>query len=231
MVAGPIIKGAPYSADLVTETTRVLADGNHIRLVVTVRVYRDSDGRTRREQRLDELIGTAAGAGLPPIVFIQDPVAGVSYTLHPDQHLARWRRLRTRPAPSPESPRPAPRMAPRGGPGGPGGGGRGWRREQLGRQNMEGLPVEGTRTVSTIPPGQAGNEQPLQVVDERWFSSELQTDVLIRRSDPRNGETVTRLTNISRAEPGHSLFERPQDYRRVEGRQGGGPIPPPDGRD
>jgi hypothetical protein len=45
-------------------------------------------------------------------------------------------------------------------------------------------------------------------------------DVLTRRSDPRNGDTVTKLVNISRAEPNHALFEPPADYKVVEdGRQ------------
>lgn len=38
-------------------------------------------------------------------------------------------------------------------------------------------------------------------------------NILTKRSDPRTGETVTKLTNISRAEPAHALFEPPADYK------------------
>src|SRR6185312_13453955 len=44
---GRTVKGAPYSADVVTESTHTLADGNHIRQSSTSKVYRDSEGRTR----------------------------------------------------------------------------------------------------------------------------------------------------------------------------------------
>ena len=96
--------------------------------------------------------------------------------------------------------------------------------ESLGSKTIEGVNAEGTRTTITIPAGQEGNEQPMQTVIESWYSPDLQTVVLSRRNDPRNGETVTRYTNISRAEPAHSLFELPADYA-VEQTQGRGPRP------
>ena len=52
---GAVVKGAPFSADVTTETTMVLQDGNHIRQTSSLRLYRDSDGRTRREQSLNSV--------------------------------------------------------------------------------------------------------------------------------------------------------------------------------
>src|SRR5215203_991484 len=49
---GKVVKGAPYSGDAVTETIQTLADGNRIINRITSSVYRDSEGRTRREQSL-----------------------------------------------------------------------------------------------------------------------------------------------------------------------------------
>ena len=69
----------------------------------------------------------------------------------------------------------------------------------------------------TIPAGEIGNELPINIVSERWYSPELQTIVMTRRSDPRMGETVYRLTNINRSEPARSLFEVPADYTVKEG--------------
>ena len=37
-------------------------------------------------------------------------------------------------------------------------------------------------------------------------------NVMTSHSDPRSGETVYKLTNISRANPARSLFEPPPDY-------------------
>ena len=86
----------------------------------------------------------------------------------------------------------------------------------LAPQMMEGVQVEGTRTTVTIAAGAIGNELPIAIVTERWYSPELKTVVLSRRADPRFGETVYRLVNIVRAEPGAELFEIPAGYRLDE---------------
>jgi hypothetical protein len=78
----------------------------------------------------------------------------------------------------------------------------------------------------TIPAGQMGNEAAIQIVTERWYSAELQTVVMSRHSDPRVGETVYRLANVSRAEPAPSLFQAPADYKVTDARGGRGPMPP-----
>ena len=88
--------------------------------------------------------------------------------------------------------------------------------ESLGTRQIEGVAAEGTRTTVTIPAGQIGNLNPINMVTERWFSKDLQMAVLITRRDPRSGETVYRLTNIVRAEPPPDLFSVPSDYRVVD---------------
>jgi hypothetical protein len=86
------------------------------------------------------------------------------------------------------------------------------RSETLQPREIEGLHAEGTKTTMTIPAGAIGNALPIEVVSERWYSPELGVVVLTRRSDPRFGETVYRLTNIVRAEPAADLFEVPADF-------------------
>ncbi len=82
-------------------------------------------------------------------------------------------------------------------------------KEDLGQQMIEGVTAKGTRTTTVIPAGTVGNEQPIRIVSEEWFSPDLQVLVLTRHSDPRTGETTYRLANISRNEPAKSLFEAP----------------------
>ena len=84
--------------------------------------------------------------------------------------------------------------------------------ESLGTQAIEGVEATGTRTTTTIPAGTIGNEQAIKIVSESWYSPELQTMVLTKRSDPRFGETSYKLTNIVRAEPSPALFEVPAGY-------------------
>jgi len=84
--------------------------------------------------------------------------------------------------------------------------------ESLGQQTMEGISVTGTRTTRTITAGAIGNDQPIEIVSETWYSAELQMVVMSKHSDPQIGETTYKLTNIQKAEPPHSLFQVPANY-------------------
>lgn len=90
--------------------------------------------------------------------------------------------------------------------------------EPLGKQMVEGVEAEGTRSTQIIAAGAMGNERVMEVTTERWFSQELQMYVLTKSNDPRSGESTQRLTNLSRSEPDASLFQPPADYtiREVE---------------
>jgi hypothetical protein len=233
---GRVVKNAPYSADVITETTQALPDGNRIHQTNSTRVYRDSDGRTRREQSLRSLGGLAPNADLPQMVFITDPVAGFNYAVNAKDRTA------TKNAWAPPRGRgdaPGGRGAGRGqqpqqqqdaAPMGRFRGGRAnqnIRTESLGQQNMDGVLANGTRTTLSIPAGQMGNDQPIQIVTETWYSKELQMVVYSKHSDPRSGETVMRLENVSRSEPARSLFDVPADYKVTEGRGFRGRPPAP----
>jgi hypothetical protein len=88
--------------------------------------------------------------------------------------------------------------------------------EQLGTTFIEGLAVEGVRTTMVIPAGQIGNEQPINIVSERWTSPDLKVLVMSKQSDPRFGETTYRLTNLTRGEPSPQLFEIPGDFKIID---------------
>jgi len=87
--------------------------------------------------------------------------------------------------------------------------------EELGTQNIEGVDAEGSRTITTIPEGAIGNERPIEITYEKWYSRELQLVVMSKHNDPRFGEQTYRLTNIVRSEPDPSLFSPPNGYRLV----------------
>lgn len=84
--------------------------------------------------------------------------------------------------------------------------------ESLGTQTIEAVSAEGTRTTRTIPAGQIGNERPIEIVSEVWTSPDLQMIVLSKRTDPRFGETVYKLTDIKRVDPEPSLFQVPSGF-------------------
>jgi hypothetical protein len=85
-------------------------------------------------------------------------------------------------------------------------------KEDLGIQSVEGVPAKGTRTKPTSPAGAIGDEQPITIVSEEWYSTDLQALVMTKHSDPRSGETTYRLTNLVRSEPDASLFELPAKH-------------------
>jgi len=216
---GKVVKGAPYSATAITESVQTLSNGARITNKTTASIYRDSEGRTRREMTLDR-IGPFATADEPTqLIFINDPVAGVHYILDQRSHTARKMAAppedgpRRRPPTEKTAERTPDRAHEKAHPEG--------KTESLGKQVIEGVEAEGVRSVITIPEGKIGNDRPIEIVSERWDSPELQTVVLSKHNDPRFGETIYRLTSINRAEPAQTLFEVPADYKVEEGRPGG----------
>lgn len=224
------VKSAPYTATINNESIQTLADGNRIVQTNTGTVSRDSQGRTRQDAAFPA-IGNLLAASAPHLVFIQDPVAGTSYTLNLTDKTA-WKNpmplggtdgpdaavgtffIQT-PIGTPPAHPPAPPMialakhlatdeqleA---------------NTESLGSQTLEGVVVSGVRTTHTIPAGQIGNDRPISIVTEVWTSTDLKTIISSKRNDPRMGEQTFRLTNIVRAEPDPSLFTVPADFKIVD---------------
>ena len=294
-VRGAAVSGAPYSGEEVNETNQVLADGTRIHRETRTTVYRDSQGRTRRET--------------PDNITITDPVTNATYALDPKnmtgQKLSMTgipviKRLSTTSpatltsqtvatAGSADASRSGSFGAVLEAPGtaassttltvttsknGPtsitvngvpldekavaeamakakvngstqtinferrevttavGGGsgaapasGRALRifrfstkpkGESIGNQMIEGVNAEGVRNVTTIETGSLGNDRPIQIVTESWYSPELQMVVMSKHSDPMTGEEVFRLTNINRGEPAAYLFQLPAGYQIAE---------------
>jgi hypothetical protein len=230
------VKGAPYSAETVNESTQTLVDGNRIVQHTSGRVYRDSEGRVRREED-GPPVGNV-GPERPMMVrrsgniSIVDPVAGVSYTLDPERHIAfktevgtsamimqdalKRRLMETQAQNSvvqfkiQGDAEPASVGIARSG--GGAGDTRQHTEETLTPKQIEGILAEGRRSTTIIPAGTIGNDQPITIVSEEWKSPDLGVLVMTDHKDPRNGESSYRLLNISRGEPDASLFQVPADY-------------------
>jgi hypothetical protein len=208
-IANKVVQGAPYTAQAVTQFTRTLADGNRIQRTTTAAVARDSDGRTRTERTLEAIgpLTASRSRGGVKTVFIDDPVAGISYVLDPDSHTFRQRPIALRGprnGPAPQETRMLARDA-------------AVKTEELGAQVIQGVTAQGKRVTRTIPAGQAGNQLPIDILTETWYSPDLQAVTMSKTSDPRFGETLYQLTNVNRAEPDHALFVVPPDYTIQEG--------------
>jgi hypothetical protein len=236
-----VVKGKPYSADMSTETVQTLTDGNRILHRTVSKFYRDSDGRTRRE----ETFGNVDPEHPSPHevkVFVDDPVNGTAFVLDPGsktaEKLQRPRiffderngeddatQIMSKPVNDSE-------IGEQSGPG---------RmmikfrdehsgnpnavvmqlpdekrdvvKEDLGTRNIEGVDCSGTRQTITIPASEVGNEKPISIVTETWFAPAIGAVVQSSSDDPRYGKTTYQLTNVKLSEPARSLFEPPAEFR------------------
>ena len=241
-----VVTGAPYSAEVITESIQVLADGNRIVHRTTGRVFRDGQGRTRRE--------TDREGGQPQSVFISDPVSGVSYALDPEAKVAVKSQTAVWTARDGAAGAPLTFVAegisltfePRADPAEfqlqkiiqqkielaeagqhvsvgnplttPAAAGRTIEKvEKLAAREIEGVSAEGTRTTRTIPVGAIGNERPIEMVTEEWRSADLKVLVSTTTSDPRTGESTYKLVNIVRGEPNAANFEVPAGFTVRDG--------------
>src|SRR5215470_9296697 len=213
MHPGKVVTGAPYSAVRITETTQTLADGTTINRKIQTSVFRDSQGRLRRETTMPAIGPLAANGQSKTFIVIHDPVAGTAYELHPDQKTAVQLRGRPGGKKNPDALQGKfeshlqQEIA------------NGTiKKEDLGTQTISGLSTQGTRYTRTIPAGQIGNSKPIAVTNEVWYSPDLQIVVKSTHADPRFGTTTYTVSNIQRQEQAASLFAVPADYTVTQGR-------------
>ena len=235
MDAAPI-KGAPFCATIVTEHTQVFADGNRIHTTDNSTLCRDREGRTRREAGLN-LLGAVPQKSPTKLITIVDPVEGFRYVLDTKEKIARQMAISSLPSPASGSANGIGQMVKAGGVmvhegGGVAGPDIFFRKigqssdeplpttENLGDQTIEGIHATGTRVTTTIPSGSMGNEQPMVVTSERWYSPELKATVMTKHNDPWAGELKTQFTSVNTSEPDRSLFTVPGDYKIVDEKAG-----------
>jgi TonB family protein len=232
------VKNAPFSGEMVCESIQTLADGNRIVNRTSTIFYRDREGRIRRESSVKIRDANTGEYKEHKMIQVSDPFGGQNFTLDPQNLTAQ--KFTTSPRPMKEIegirtfqyanaggiPNPTviarsnvcgPRLvAPVGGvlpnAGASVGPNVETKNESLGTHVIEGVAAEGTRITHTIPAGSINNERPIEIIYDRWYSRELQLDVLIKLADPRSGESIQQLTNINRGEPDPALFEIPPDY-------------------
>ena len=202
---GKVVTGAPFSAAATAETKQTLSDGTTISRTMQTNLFRDAQGRVRREVTMPA-VGPLAASGTPRrFIMIQDPVAGAGYMLDPSKKVAHKMPQHVHGRPGGDSPDAAQQWKH------PGDNGN-VIKESLGTQTVNGVSVQGTRYTRTIPAGQVGNDKPLTVVKEEWYSPDLQIVVQSKHSDPFTGTATYTVTNIQRTAPNATLFSVPSGY-------------------
>jgi hypothetical protein len=203
---GPVL-GRPFSAAEVRKTIQFLGDGTRLEHSDTTRFYRDGQGRMRAESLKR--------------VEIFDVIAGFEYDLNPESKTYKKSAIPDKTASmllavvgstsvTSFSSDPQAELA-----------GKQARRrnsnlaqvtEELPSVTLNGLSIRGSRVTITIPVDAIGNNREMKVVNERWYSSDLQVLVKSSNSDPRFGVSTYELTEIVQAPPDPLLFQVPADY-------------------
>jgi hypothetical protein len=205
-----VVKGVPYSALGTSETVTTLADGNRIVRQNRIRLWRDSDGRTRSEFSLSSIGGPLPLELNTTVTVIDDPATRERYMLQRSEKIAvtmpivpcRADSAASEPDLTVGPPRP------------PGFGMKMSAPVKLGERTLNGEKLAGSRIEGTIPAGAIGNEQPIRMSAEQWYGKDLQVVVEATYQDPRSGETKYKLSEIRRDEPDAKLFRVPDDYTR-----------------
>jgi hypothetical protein len=286
------VSGKPMYAEFVTEHHQSFTDGNRISRSTTSSIYRDAQGRIRRESQLS-LPGMPAGVSASIFITIVDHQLGFGYVLDPQEMVAHRYELNAA-GPSyiarliaqangsallSSDPKPSAEAAANSAPSSTAGAetshwrlhpfsshhdrpstdstgspasmsaganssslGSGFlpeesglagapsmridqpflaapnpvRTENLGEQIILGFRARGTRVITTLPAGQIGNDRPINIVSEQWFSPELELVMRSMHHDPWAGEFTTTVTRVIRGDQPASLFEVPVPYKIID---------------
>jgi len=195
----PPMANAPFSAVVTTEWVRHFDTG----AVQTLRnhrlVARDGEGRIFQERRF--LVPDDTNGSRLTQTEIADPAQRRLYVCHPDQRSCELHPYNGSVLPPPLMPA-GPNLV----------------REELGPNVVSGVATVGTRETTTLNAGAFGNDKPVSVTKEFWYSKELGVNVLTKRDDPRSGLQTLTVTNIALADPDPALFHPPADAKIVGAR-------------
>jgi len=194
------VTGKPFSATETRRSVQVLANGTKIESSDSNQLYRDDQGRTRVEQTID---GRTVTVIMDPVARFVAILDRAGKTVHKNAIPAEM----VNGSVSVQEGKVMVRMGTAEGPGA-----QHLTVATLGDKVVNGVTATGTREKRTIPAGAIGNDHDLELVDERWYSADLQVLVKSVSSDPRFGETTYQLTNIVRTAQDPALFQIPSDY-------------------
>jgi len=226
---GPwVITGSPFCADIVTTRTQTLADGNRLQNTSTEHFCRDSKGRVRRE--ITPIASRTSQTHVVRMISITDPTTNTAVTLNPLRHTGIKRPFRfimqpTAPKTSMPPSAPTWQQVPKDNTHVTSRVGDDLVEENLGEDSIHGIVAKGTKITRTVPAGRMGNDLPMTIVTERWYSDDLKTVMLLKQNDPRRGEVTTEVTNVAPGEPDPSLFQIPAGYS-VQELHPESPLPP-----
>jgi hypothetical protein len=205
----PAITGAPFTAIVHTEWVRYLADGGTFTLINHRPIARDSEGRIY-EERWTLVPKNGKIASEKTTIQIGDPNAHTLYNCFVFNNprnctLGRFSETTTaiyKPAMRKSGPLPHGEGS--------------VTHEDLGKDNIEGIEVEGARDTITYDEGAIGNDRPESVKREFWYAPSLGINLRSEVSDPGFGKQTFTITDVNLSEPDPKLYELPAGFVVVD---------------
>lgn len=192
----PSLRNAPFSATVITESVQQLADGTAITMGNRRAIARDREGRIFQERRL---LVPADGRHESVVtqIEISDPLAHTLYICMPRERVCQVESF-SAPEFVPPPTVATARLQPGAG-----------NLEDLGRQSIGGLETVGTRQTVVIDTGAIGNNSPIEVKREYWYSPQLGVNLISKLQDPRIGTQNFEVSEVVLGDPDPKLFQPP----------------------
>jgi hypothetical protein len=202
----PPMLNSPFSLTLQTEWVQTLSDGGTITLVNERHIARDKRGHIFQERKM---LAPKTRPQLSRITVLQiaDPDLHHVYDcfVNDPRHICEEHgySVTTSTVVNPLGPPPGPL---------PNGIGTA-SRESLGQSTLQGLNATGIRESITYNVGVFGNDNPMTLEREYWYSTKLGINLLSRRTDPRFGTQTFTVTDLALGDPDPQFFELPKGFK------------------
>jgi hypothetical protein len=199
----PSLPNAPFTAVVNTESIRQLADGTTITLTNHRTIARDNAGRIFQERRL-LVPDDGKHESIVTQTEISDPLGHKLYICVPREHVCQLEQFSAPTSAPPDATTNSEIQ-----PGRP-------NREELGKKTIGGLETVGTLESAIIESGAIGNDSPIMVKREFWYSPELGVNLISKRQDPRFGIQNFEVSDIVLGQPDANLFQVPAGSRIID---------------
>ena len=209
--AGPslTIADAPFEAERVTKTARMLSDGSKLEREEHEHLYRDKQGRV-----FDESVNPVGGPDGQPSTMdtLFDPVekhyatwnkktkVGSEQALTPAVHVQISVLAPDRAAEASQFPKNKTTVT----------------TSDLGQKQIHGLLATGHRTSTVLAAGAMGNSADLKQTRDVWTSDDLQLVLEETDSSPLTGTRTVEVMSLRRGDPNPAVFEMPKDLSLKE---------------
>jgi len=212
-VSVPPIPNAPFIASVHTLWTRKLEDGTNVSFENYRTIARYSDGRVYQERRTFHPAGDGEQSIIRQMEYA-DPNLHELIVCNPWKKTCEIRDYSAPmkvPAPPPPGPLDDGKIY--------------LSRVQLGTETVDGMQAIGSTETLSILAGTRGNDQPIEVVKEFWYSPDLGINLIEKRQDPRSGSQDFEVKDLRPGEPDSKLFVPPANFRMIDMRASSAAAP------